>query len=86
MRAIATEEQQTALNIPSRSNIAVADRQHYQGKIYQHEKRRCGKTACRCSEGNLSKVGHGPYWYAYWKENGRLRSQYIGKRPPWELD
>jgi hypothetical protein len=84
-RAIAAEELPTVLDIPQRSNIAVAERRHYEGKTYQHEKRRCGKAACRCSEGNLSQVGHGPYWYAYWKENGRLRSQYIGKRPPWEL-
>jgi hypothetical protein len=27
-------------------------------------------------------VEHGPYWYAYWKENGRTRSRYIGKEPP----
>jgi hypothetical protein len=85
-RAIATQESQMLLEVPSRSSIAVGDRRHYEGKTYQHEKRRCGKPACRCSEGNLSKVGHGPYWYAYWKEGGRLRSQYVGKRPPWAQD
>lgn len=26
--------------------------------------------------------GHGPYWYAYWKEDGRLFKQYIGRRTP----
>ncbi len=33
---------------------------------------RCGKTAC-------SRCPHGPYWYAYWREDGRRRSRYLGK-------
>lgn len=33
---------------------------------------RCGKPGC------LS-CPHGPYWYAYWRENGRRRSRYVGK-------
>lgn len=82
-KAIALQESHLLLEIPQRSTVAVGDRRHYEGKTYQHEKRRCGKAACRCSEGKLSIVGHGPYWYAYWKEGNRLRSQYIGKRPPW---
>ncbi|MBF2083062.1 DUF6788 family protein [Thermoleptolyngbya sp. C42_A2020_037] len=84
--AIAAQESQMLLEVPQRSTVSVGDRRHYEGKTYQHEKRRCGKSACRCSEGNLSTVGHGPYWYAYWKEGGRLRSQYVGKRPPWIED
>ncbi len=33
---------------------------------------RCGKPTCgRCP--------HGPYWYAYWWEEGRRRSRYVGK-------
>ena len=28
------------------------------------------------------RPAHGPYWYAYWKEDGRTRSQYIGKELP----
>jgi len=31
---------------------------------------------CRCAPGDL----HGPYWYAYWSEGGRTKSQYIGKK------
>jgi non-specific serine/threonine protein kinase len=27
-------------------------------------------------------LGHGPYWYAYWHEEGRLRSRYLGKQAP----
>ena len=33
---------------------------------------RCGKTGC-------SKCPHGPYWYAYWTEDGRRRSRYVGR-------
>ena len=43
---------------------------------YRQERVRCGKSGCWCSEG----PGHGPYTYRYWKENGRLRKQYV-KRP-----
>src|SRR5438874_11966606 len=43
---------------------------------YQLQFRKCGKPTCRtCREGQ----GHGPYWYAYWREGSRLRSGYIGK-------
>ncbi len=33
---------------------------------------RCGKQAC-------TRCPHGPYWYAYWRENGRRRSRYVGR-------
>jgi hypothetical protein len=33
---------------------------------------RCGKRAC-------TTCPHGPYWYAYWREDGRRRSRYVGK-------
>ena len=36
----------------------------------------------RCGRPNCTKCPHGPYWYAYWREDGRLRSRYIGKRLP----
>ena len=53
------------------------------GKItYRQQYTRCGKERCRkCKEG----AGHGPYWYAYWSENGRTISKYIGINPPAEL-
>lgn len=47
-------------------------------KTYQREMVRCGKKGCKCAEGQL----HGPYWYAYWTEGGRTRSQYVGKKLP----
>jgi hypothetical protein len=46
---------------------------------YQLQYRKCGKRSCStCRQGQ----GHGPYWYAYWREGSRLRSGYIGKVPP----
>ncbi|MBD1848053.1 hypothetical protein H6F89_32750 [Cyanobacteria bacterium FACHB-63] len=56
----------------------------YEGRTYQLERRRCGKKACKCVDADLRSGGHGPYWYAYWKESGKLRTQYVGKRPPWQ--
>ena len=48
---------------------------------YQLQYRKCGKAACStCRDGQ----GHGPYWYAYWREGSRLRSGYIGKAHPTE--
>lgn len=46
---------------------------------YQHQYRKCGKASCStCRNGQ----GHGPYWYAYWREGSRLRSGYVGKIRP----
>jgi len=42
---------------------------------YRLEPVRCGKPGC-------TRCPHGPYWYAYWREEGRLRSRYIGKTLP----
>ncbi|HEX9774080.1 MAG TPA: hypothetical protein VGB83_00665 [Actinomycetota bacterium] len=47
-----------------------------EGKVtYRLEPVRCGKEGC-------TRCPHGPYWYAYWREDGRLRSRYIGKSLP----
>lgn len=54
------------------------------GKVtYRQQYTRCGKQRCRkCKEG----AGHGPYWYAYWSENGRTISKYIGIHAPAEVE
>jgi hypothetical protein len=47
-------------------------------KTYRLELVSCGKERCKCVEGAL----HGPYWYAYWTEGGKTKSQYVGKKLP----
>ena len=42
---------------------------------YRRESVRCGKPGCKTCP-------HGPYWYAYYREDGRVRSRYIGKDLP----
>ncbi len=38
---------------------------------YRRESVKCGKPGC-------TKCPHGPYWYAYYREEGKVRSRYIG--------
>ena len=42
---------------------------------YRLESVKCGKPGC-------TKCPHGPYWYAYWREGGKVRSRYIGPELP----
>ncbi len=86
-----TEKQLAELNaIDERLNAALLDRRAGRdietnaparmeaqiGSItFRFETVRCGKENC-------SRCPHGPYWYAYWKENGRTRSRYIGRTLP----
>ena len=42
---------------------------------FRQEHVRCGKPGCKTCP-------HGPYWYAYWREDGRVRSRYIGRQRP----
>ena len=50
---------------------ALSAHDHPEVSLRQQEVR-CGKTGC-------TRCPHGPYWYAYWTENGQRRSRYIGK-------
>jgi hypothetical protein len=44
---------------------------------YRREWVRCGKTHC-------GGCPHGPYWYAYWRQDGRRRKSYVGRHLPGE--
>src|SRR6185437_11263395 len=47
---------------------------------YSRQYRRCRRSGCgQCTK---DKPGHGPYWFAYWREDGKLRSRYLGKTMP----
>jgi predicted ATPase/DNA-binding SARP family transcriptional activator len=49
---------------------------------YRQQYRRCGKAGCgRCAGGG---PGHGPYWYAQWRNAGRNYTRYLGKAAPAE--
>lgn len=37
------------------------------------------QQAVKCGKASCTRCPHGPYWYAYWTENGRRRSRYIGR-------
>lgn len=42
---------------------------------YRQQAIRCGKDSCQACP-------HGPYWYAFWREDGKMRSKYVGKTLP----
>jgi len=42
---------------------------------YSQQYRRCGRPGCPSCLAD--RPGHGPYWYAYWREDGRLCSCYL---------
>lgn len=63
---------------PSNPKREVVER-HYRASIcYQLEKVICGKGNCKCANGKK----HGPYWYSYQWNAGRVVSKYIGKASP----
>jgi len=37
---------------------------------------RCGRRGCRCARGQL----HGPYFYRFWRQGGRLVKTYVPRR------
>jgi hypothetical protein len=59
----------------SRHGDEPEDRGRHGKVTFRQEHVRCGRKGC-------TRCPHGPYWYAYWREEGRLRSRYIGKRLP----
>lgn len=52
-------------------NVGVIDAKATPVRLREREVR-CGKAGC-------TRCPHGPYWYAYWSEDGRRRSRYIGR-------
>jgi hypothetical protein len=57
--------------------VELADVPGVPAVTYRQQSIRCGKGCASCP--------HGPYWYAFWKEGGRSRSQYIGGVLPAEV-
>lgn len=69
--------QQQPLPLIEKPNREVMEQRIIGSKSYQLEKVRCGKFHCGCMKGGKK---HGPYWYAYWREEGKVKSKYIGKK------
>lgn len=63
------------------SGKQVVEEQTYKNTTYRLEGIRCGKENCKCMGGKL----HGPYWYSYIRVDDKVKSQYIGKKLPHEL-
>lgn len=42
---------------------------------FRQQSVKCGKPGC-------TRCPHGPYWYATWREGGKVRNRYIGKELP----
>ena len=47
------------------------------GEIHQRDERPAPHLTYRLEK--IGKSKSGPYWYAYWREDGKLRKKYIGK-------
>lgn len=79
LRRLETWLRELVLNAEAAKRDRGAIRRPRAGKkTYRLQGVRCGGKDCKCRRGEL----HGPYWYAFWREGGRTRSQYVGKRLP----
>jgi hypothetical protein len=61
--------------VPVADGWEVVEERRVGGVTMRLEHVRCGKEACHCA----TDRGHGPYWYAYTRQDGRLTSTYLGK-------
>jgi hypothetical protein len=66
----------------SSSRKQTVAEQTFENKTYRLESIRCGKEKCKCASGKL----HGPYWYSYTRIKDKVKSQYIGKSLPKDIE
>jgi len=69
------QEAETPPEVPDNPDREVVESRKTGSMTYRREKVKCGKKGCKCERGEL----HGPYWYRYYREGGKLKSVYIGK-------
>jgi hypothetical protein len=74
----ALEQQSTTPQATGTKAREIVEVRHLSDRLYQLERVRCGKISCKCVGENGAL--HGPYWYTYWREDGKLRSRYVGKQ------
>ena len=60
--------------LPDEAEPVNADRSG-KGTVVQ-EYVKCGDESCRCMSGGEK---HGPYLYRYYRADGKVRSEYVGK-------
>jgi len=48
-------------------------------QIEDHPEVHLRQQTVRCGKRDCTSCPHGPYWYAYWTEDGKRRSRYIGR-------
>jgi hypothetical protein len=66
----------------ARSGKQVVEERTVGGETYRLEGVRCGKEKCKCARGKL----HGPYWYGYTRVKDKVKSRYVGKQLPPEVE
>jgi hypothetical protein len=66
---------------PARRRQVVEERT-VENRTYRLEWVRCGKEKCKCARGKP----HGPYWYSYTRVKDKVKSQYVGKNLPGEVE
>jgi hypothetical protein len=81
LRELVTESQEDESE-RRRSGRQIVEERTLENKTYRLEGVRCGKGKCKCARGKL----HGPYWYSYVRVKGRVKSQYVGKKLPREVE
>jgi hypothetical protein len=59
-----------------------ADRHDGEGWLYRQELVDCGKGATGRCRKCANRPGHGPYWYAYRWQDGKMHKRYVGRRLP----
>jgi hypothetical protein len=74
----ALEQQSTLAEPTGAKGREVVETQRMGDRFYQLERVRCGKVGCKCAGENGEL--HGPYWYTYWRNEGKLKSRYVGKQ------
>lgn len=74
--AVWLERRLLELEEPPTPAVQGSDRRVRGRVTYQRELVRCGKPSCRCA---TMGDAHGPYWYGYRWESGRIRKHYIGR-------
>lgn len=59
--------------------ILTQTRLHQSGVLRPETRVSLRQQMVKCGRDSCTTCPHGPYWYAYWREDGRRHSKYVGK-------